>query len=54
MTKLLYYIGTVFSNSKEIDKCHCSLRTKSVKGSKVLKVILNVPMQKKPLNLILC
>ena len=52
VTELLYYIGIAFSNSKEICKCHCTLRTKSIKGSRVLKVILNVPMEKKPLNLI--
>lgn len=49
MTELLYCIGTAFSNSKEIDKCHCNLRTKSVKGSVVLKVIFNVLMENKPL-----
>jgi len=48
VTELLYYIGIAFSNSKEIGKCHCGLGTKSVNGSGVLKVILNVPIEKKP------
>lgn len=54
MTELLYNTGIAFSNSKEIGKSHCSLGTKFVKGSRVSKVILNVPMEKKPLNPILC